>query len=60
MLEAQTGHDLMVTNEIGNVVLGVEDIVVDGIVPSEQFVAEGHIVGRVVGTVKDIDEWELA
>ena len=56
MLEGNTSHDLVGTQIVGDVVLDVPDGVMNGVVPGEQLITEGHVVVTVLG---DIDEGEL-
>ena len=56
---AQTAHNLVGTHIVGDVVLHVPDSVVNGVVPGEELVTQGHVVSRVARTVKNVDEGEL-
>ena len=59
VLEVEASGNLVIAAEVGKVVLDAEVGVVDGVVPGEQLVAEGHVVAVGTGTVLDIDEREL-
>ena len=45
---------------ISDVILDVGDCIVDSVVPSEEFIAKGHVLGVGAGTVLDVNERELA
>ena len=57
VLEADTTHDFVLAKVVGQVVLDVPNGVVDSIVPSEELVAECHVV---VAALRDVNEGELA
>ena len=59
ILITDTSSNLVVASVVCNVVLDVEHGVVHGIVPCKELVAQSHVLGSCVGSVVNIDEWEL-
>ena len=59
VLIADTCYDLVVASVVCDVVLDVEDGIVYGIVPCEEFVTQSHVLSGSVGTIVDVYEGEL-
>ena len=49
----------MLAGIVVKLVLDIDGVVVDGVVPGEELVTEGDVVAVVTGSVLDVDEREL-
>ena len=49
----------MLAGIVVKLILDIDGVVVDGVVPGEELVTEGDVVAVVTGSVLDVDEREL-